>query len=482
MFLVFVAFTVSLALMSSPVGAAPIASQFCLLLNTPATDPHPTQTARRNSYVVLQAWETKLAARLKAANPNLSVLVYQNLSAMAKGTNSAGLSSSGVSYSEANTAHPHWFLKDANGSRIAEENYPWLWMADIGNFSYQQQWTANVLHTLESGPWDGVFMDDTNTTVKFHVNPPSKVVKYPTDAAYQVAVRSMLAYSGPKIEAAGKLAIPNMGSWDEYPEVVKEWLQFVSGGMDQMFVKWSSAPGRGYADPRRWQTQVEEIETTESMGKRFLAVTHAESGDMQAVRYGWASALLGASGHTAFFAAGADSGDTWSSDYEIPLGAPTSNANPIGNGGWKRTFNNGLVIVNPTTSAISVSFEGIYSGSGLTNAEGTTLAPHSALILTRAAAMSNEAVPDTVITHARIKKNKQKATFSFRAIGTTTGFQCELIRSKKRRRRKSNAQFSSCASPARYMHLKPGRYKFEVRGVNSAGPDPTPAMKRFKIS
>jgi hypothetical protein len=372
------------ALVSPPAGATAVAEHFCLVLDTPSTLASPTQTAQRNSYVVLQAWEVQRAAQLKAANPNLSILVYQNLSAMASTTGPDGQASTGVSYAEANTAHPEWFLKDTEGHRIAEQGYPWLWMADIGNPGYQQAWTANVLHILQTGPWDGVLMDDTNTTARYHVD-PSKIAKYPTDAAYQQAVRSMLAYAGPRITGAGELAIPNMGSWQEYPEVVKEWLQFVSGGMDEMFVKWSSVPGEGYRGPRAWQTQVEEIETTTSMGRRFLAVTQAEPGDRQAVRFGWASVLLGAGGHTAFFAADAYTGDTWSSEYEVPLGEPTDSAYPIGNGVWARAFTNGLVLVNPTSTAQGVSFGGLYSGSGLTGADEATLEPHGALILTRAA-------------------------------------------------------------------------------------------------
>ncbi|HYB24180.1 MAG TPA: putative glycoside hydrolase, partial [Solirubrobacteraceae bacterium] len=126
-------------------GAQPVVGHVASVLDTPATITDPTVTAQRNEYVVLQAWEGERARELKAANPNLKVLAYQNLSAMAQGTGPGGLSSSGVNYAEANTAHPDWFLQEADGQRIAEEGYSWLWMADIGNPGYQEQWTANVL-------------------------------------------------------------------------------------------------------------------------------------------------------------------------------------------------------------------------------------------------------------------------------------------------------------------------------------------------
>jgi hypothetical protein len=41
--------------------------------------------------------------------------------------------------------------------------------------------------------------------------------------------------------------------------------------------------------------------------------------------------------------------------------------------------------------------------------------------------------------------------------------------------------FSACSSPKTYKRLKPGKYTFQVRGVNSAGSDPSPAIRKFKI-
>jgi hypothetical protein len=372
--------TVVVALAIPSLASANVASQFRVAIGSEASFPNPARTAQRNSYIVLQAWEGARAAELKAANPNLEVLVYQNLSAMTQGTSATGLSSSGVNYAEANTAHPEWFLMNTGGSRITESGYSWLWMADIGNAGYQQQWTSNVLKLLASGPWDGVMMDDTNTTAKYHTE-PSSIAKYPNDAAYQAAVRSMLAYAGPRIQAAGKLAIPNIGSWSEYPEVAKEWLQYVSGGIDEMFAKWSTTPGQGYRDASGWQTQIEEIQSTEKMGKRFLAITQAETGDTQAIRYGWASALLAANGHTAFTATASYTNESWSDEYETQIGEPTSSATEIAGGAWKRSFTDGLVIVNPTTAAVAVNFGGTYSGSGLTGASSATMAPDTALVL-----------------------------------------------------------------------------------------------------
>jgi hypothetical protein len=91
------------------------------------------------------------------------------------------------------------------------------------------------------------------------------------------------------------------------------------------------------------------------------------------------------------------------------------------------------------------------------------------------------APPDTSITKTGVRKQKRNARFSFDAIGTANGFECELIKPIRKHHRRLPATFSSCASPKVYKHLTPGRYAFEVRAFDSGGPDPTPAIRRFKI-
>jgi hypothetical protein len=372
------------SLFNPSAGVADVAGHARLALATPSSFANATTTAKRSSYVVLQAWDGARAAQLKAANPSLTVLMYQNASAMTKGAGPNGVYSSGVGYEQADTAHPDWFLKDTAGKRIVEGSYDWVYMADLGNAAYQDAWATTVINRLQSGPWDGVFMDDVNTTAMYHTD-PSKIALYPNDSAYQAATRSMLAAVGPRLRAAGKLAIPNIGSWSGYPDVAKDWLQFVDGGMDEMFAKWSTTPGVGYRPAIDWKTQVEEIRAAESMGKRFLAVTQAGSGDTQAERYGWATVLMAAkSTNTSYAAATNYSADPdWLPEYDAHIGDPTGAATALGNGAYVRTFSNGLVVVNPGSRDAKVAFGGAYSGSGLTNATSATLAPNTALVLTK---------------------------------------------------------------------------------------------------
>jgi hypothetical protein len=83
--------------------------------------------------------------------------------------------------------------------------------------------------------------------------------------------------------------------------------------------------------------------------------------------------------------------------------------------------------------------------------------------------------PNTKISSARVSPRRRAARFKFKAIGSSTGFQCALV---KRHRR---PKFKKCRSPKTYRHLRAGRYTFEVKALDSAGKDPTPATRRFKI-
>ena len=83
----------------------------------------------------------------------------------------------------------------------------------------------------------------------------------------------------------------------------------------------------------------------------------------------------------------------------------------------------------------------------------------------------------------KINQRRRSATFRFtssaangRASAAKADFECALVK-----RGKKSVRFRACKSPKRYRHLKPARYRFNVRAVNGAATDPTPATKRFRI-
>jgi len=86
------------------------------------------------------------------------------------------------------------------------------------------------------------------------------------------------------------------------------------------------------------------------------------------------------------------------------------------------------------------------------------------------------------ILKAKINKKKHEATFTFRASGTVTGFDCALVppTKKGKHHKKTKVNLSACRSPKTYKHLKQGKYTFEVKAFNSAGTSNT-VIKHLSI-
>jgi hypothetical protein len=350
-------------------------------LDSNAAFPSYEQSARRHGVVILQAWQQDRMRALKQANPGLTVLVYKNLSFAAGDTSWSGFASTGVTAPEAERDNPQWFLRNTDGQRFTSWSYRWLWTMDVGDPSYQRRWADNVVGELQAQGWDGVFMDDTNATMKYHYD-AGRIAKYPNDAAWAAATRAALEHITPRVRAAGKLAFANIGSWGEYPDRGRDWLRFLDGAMDEMFLKWGNARGEGYM-PWQWESQLRELRETERQRKTFLGIIHSAPDDAEAARFGYATMLLGSDGR-AHFALAADYGhETWFPEYDYDLGAPLAPATEDAGGVHRRAFERGLALVNPTTHPRRVEFGGTYSGSGLENATGATMPPTSGLVLRR---------------------------------------------------------------------------------------------------
>jgi len=375
-----VVLTAAFALPGSASAATTSAGHLRVAIDSAAHTADFSQTAARRNVVVLQEWEQPRLRSLKAANPGLKVLMYKDLSAVS--TTSGGYTGTGVSKEET-VDHPEWLLKNKSSNQpFTFRGYSFLWAADIGMRSYQDRWAANVLAKLRTDDWDGVFVDDTNPTIKYHYS-VTDVAKYPSDAAYAGATGSALSVIGPRLQAAGMLVIPNFGEWRVHRSVVSGWLKHVSGGMEEMFTKYGTTAGTGYFTGADWDAQLALAKETQGLGKIFLGVSHSARVDQDAARYGWATTLLAATGNASFAMHTDYTNEAWFAEYDYDLGAATGAETKIAGGIHRRAFTRGLVLVNPTNTSVSVSFGGSYRGSGLTSRTSAVMAPHTGLILLR---------------------------------------------------------------------------------------------------
>jgi hypothetical protein len=454
-----------------------------IAIDSNATFPDVAGTARAHQFVILQSWKTDLARQLKAANPAVKVLAYKNLSFVSCDAFSGGTYvPQGVRCPDVNANHPEWFLTDPSGNRLNSSGYSWLWLLDVGNRAYQNAWADGVIAEARADGWDGVFIDDTNPTVRYHFD-PARVAKYPTDAAWSSATRSMLENVGPRIQASGLLAIANVCCARDHGTVWKDWLPFLSGAMDEMFTKWGNDPGTGYVwdwGAGGWSGQLEEVREAEAQGKYFLGIAHSRATDGRAAAYGLATMLLASQGRSSFALAEDYTSETRFPIYDraLQLGSPTGAHYRVG-AAYRRQFSAGTVVVNPTLSPVRVELGAEYLGADGARVTSVTLEATSGAVLLATGGQgdgdpnpSDTVPPETTITSAPPATSRSSsASFSFSANETNARFQCRL----------DSGSFAGCTSPATYAGLAAGNHTFAVRAIDPAGNvDATPASHSWR--
>jgi len=98
-------------------------------------------------------------------------------------------------------------------------------------------------------------------------------------------------------------------------------------------------------------------------------------------------------------------------------------------------------------------------------------------------APADPAVLKTLLVNEQVSSRNRSAAFRLEATGTSTGFQCALVRVPTSKGAKTpSPKYSSCGPWKRYRHLRLGRYVVYARAVGPGGVDETPATRHFRIT
>lgn len=354
-------------------GTAPA---FALVHHYREDSPFPADTATR-AVVVANAWhETELRA-LAPASPRPLLLAYKNVWAATTLPETRGRYATGLT-AAAVDARPDWQLRDAKGAWLTFRDYPWLRQADAGNADYQRAWAAAVVAELRGGGFDGVFLDDLLTAADAH-HPGVRSPRYGDDAALQTATRSFLAAVVPALHDAGLLAVGNIPAAYDHPGLWDDWLGLLDGALEENFVHYGTGEYVGDAGGR-WERHVDEVASAARLGKVVVVRTDSNDAGGDATRYGYASYLLGNDGDASFAF-----GDSVAppADAAIDLGRPLGPRVRLDSGVWRRDFERGVVLVNPTSRARDVSL-GDRFVSGRTTVDAIRLDATRAVVLARA--------------------------------------------------------------------------------------------------
>ena len=138
------AFTVLLAMFVTTAAAAKAstAAEFNRTTFHYTTSLSTSAEASRYQVMVLQATDAGQIPALKAANPNLKILMYSE--ALMTSPNDVYGYTSCALYSDANASHPDWFLLDQNGKRIVASSYENNYIMEVGNAGYKITATGDV--------------------------------------------------------------------------------------------------------------------------------------------------------------------------------------------------------------------------------------------------------------------------------------------------------------------------------------------------
>jgi hypothetical protein len=358
----------------------------------------------RFQHVTLTPWYHQLIPQLKQKNPEIKVLAYKDMAstrsyACRSGQDDA-LLPAGVGYCLANARHPDWFLLDDQARRCEWAGYPGHWQMDVGHPDYQRAWLENVLPELRRHGWDGVVLDNSMVTISEPYCPGRRFPRYPTQAAYQAATRSFLAYVGPRLKAEGFLVLPNIQAHATLAgvELWRDWLQFTSGGVREYWMRWGNPNSHFGGQP--WLELQDIFAEVQRQGKLFLTGTPTDGpGDVRSLRWGRASFLLGWNGGAAGFGAG-----NWHPEWTVEIGMPSGPRYRVGSA-WRRDFTGGTVLANVSASAEqTVPLGDSYLHPDGSSVDSVTLAPLTGIVL-RAGSRTTNAVPAT--TRPAITGNAQ---------------------------------------------------------------------------
>ncbi len=317
-------------------------------------------------------------AAMKAANPDLVLLVYLN------GT--FAQSSQGSAYPDG------WYARDASGEKVRSLGF--------GNYLMRPDepgWVADVVarcrRFLEESGYDGCFLDMLGAA-PLHPGYATGLPVNPATGAVWTRADWLVATSG-IAEAVRRAVAPRpvfgngLGSGGLYFAPVapsRVLLGPLGGAMAERFVRDPTDPADRRRPEERWLRDVRLVADAAARGRTALAMTKvwvpAGARDLEAWRtYALATFLLGYEPGHGYFSFRADHGLTDPSIAGGPdLGAPLGAYREAG-GAYLRAFERGLVLVNPGSATVRVPVAARYRPG---RSRGfVTLRPHSAAILSR---------------------------------------------------------------------------------------------------
>ncbi len=341
-----------------------------------------TQLARRFNLIVARKatfTATGWTPTMRKANPDLTLLTYLN-----------GAFSQ---VAEAPALPDSWFLLDSSGNRILHKVFGTSLM-DITNPEWKKYVAEKCVSFVARAASDGCLLDDLgagNLTASFSSDPidPSTQLRY-TTASWVAATSSLASYV--KANVAGDVLVFSNGlnSGEAYfgPARTSRLALATDGSEAEGFLRFDSTPIDKFRAEDLWKKDVEMLVDAARTNRVVLAltkvwVTSTPEQSARWRRYAYSSFLLGTNGAHFFSFSDTEPGKGPGPDpiETMQLGRAKSAYMKI-DGVYRRDFERGVVLVNPSTESVTVELEKAMRTLDGQLVASVTLGPHSGEILT----------------------------------------------------------------------------------------------------
>lgn len=258
-----------------------------------------------------------------------------------------------------------WLLRDRSGAVIHRDSND-DYALDVGNSAYRNAAADFLVRKCQTERWSGILLDEVNPTISWAF-PGAVPARYPTDAAWQGALRGFVQVLASRLKAAGFGLVGNVGTAEKQYRAWCESLVRVGMVCNSEFFVCGGYGTNNVAtlEDGTWAEQMDWMEWAQANGPRVLV--HDKQDDDKLIRYGVGSFLLADTGKGVYGADvnyGADTRYPVCFDEAKQLGSPIGVRTQVQPGVWRRDFSSGYVLVNSSTRATTYQGRPVPSTSG----------------------------------------------------------------------------------------------------------------------
>ncbi len=240
----------------------------------------------------------------------------------------------------------HW--PEPSTTRVFLCDWGWYLM-NLDDSGFRSYWQAEVLRQVQANDNDGLFMDSLNVPNYLgadHWRPRLPDVDATFENAWAGRISRWLNWL--QTQPIGRYyLVPNAGSWITTRDPTD--YTAADGVMIEGFVLEADASPYAYED---WVLQMNRILGLTARGKAILAQTYVNGAQERMYALG---CYLLVKGSRSYLNIEISDVPEWFGEYMLPIGAPTESAGSdistlydAANGVYRRRFDNGMVLVNPT--------------------------------------------------------------------------------------------------------------------------------------